>query len=538
MALGLETVGEALSPSTGPIPLFNGRDLSGFYTWLVNTKRADPNHIFTVTNGCIRISGEGLGYLATEREYRDYVLVTEFSFGPSDNAWGDKMLHARDSGVFLHSFGPDGNSFDGNGAYRAAVECNIQQAAIGDFLLIRGHDANRKELSPRFAAEVGPTSDREGWWTWKRGGRTVNIDTVGRINWYGKATNWMDVYNFRGTADVENPPLHWNRLECICRGGRITARLNGVTVNEVFNVSPSEGKVLLQCEGSEVFFRKLDLLPLPLADSGEPQPGLRSTLEFGNLFIPAGGLASGKPYDLTLHFHGAPSVVEKNFVASGTPGILLTLTLPGLSKVYTDRFAAPDTLDRLLSEVRTVVNVLAGQSALEDGATGNTNTHGMSMGRLQISSFSAGFGAVREILKHPKDYDRVDALVMADSIYAGFSGNPTNRTVDPVAMEGFLRFAQDAAAGRKTMLISHSQLKPANYAATFETADFLLKSLSLERATTNADWGGGLHLLSEAGKGGFQLLGFKGETGDDHMAHLRQLSKLLSRVGNGALQTR
>src|SRR5881296_123645 len=67
--------GEGAAAPVSPnerIHLFNGKDLSGFYTWLVDTKREDPRHVFVVTNGVIRISGEGLGYLATEKEYQDY----------------------------------------------------------------------------------------------------------------------------------------------------------------------------------------------------------------------------------------------------------------------------------------------------------------------------------------------------------------------------------------------------------------------------------------------------------------------------------
>src|SRR6185312_13132474 len=63
------------------VALFNGSDLDGFYHWLVDTKREDPRGVFTVTNGMIRVSGEGLGYLATEREFRDYRLVAEFKWG-------------------------------------------------------------------------------------------------------------------------------------------------------------------------------------------------------------------------------------------------------------------------------------------------------------------------------------------------------------------------------------------------------------------------------------------------------------------------
>ena len=50
--------------------LFNGTNLGGFYTWLADTKRERPRQVFGVTNGLIRISGEGLGYLSTQQEFR------------------------------------------------------------------------------------------------------------------------------------------------------------------------------------------------------------------------------------------------------------------------------------------------------------------------------------------------------------------------------------------------------------------------------------------------------------------------------------
>jgi hypothetical protein len=56
--------------------LFNGENLDGFRTWLVDAGRDDPRGVFTVANGVIRISGDGPGYLATDREFENYRLVT------------------------------------------------------------------------------------------------------------------------------------------------------------------------------------------------------------------------------------------------------------------------------------------------------------------------------------------------------------------------------------------------------------------------------------------------------------------------------
>ncbi len=82
------------------------------------------------------------------------------------------------------------------------------------------------------------------------------------MNWIRKSTAWRDKFGFRGEHDVEKPPGEWNRLEIICDRTRIRVELNGVRLNEAFDVFPSSGKILLQCEGSEIFFRHIELQPL------------------------------------------------------------------------------------------------------------------------------------------------------------------------------------------------------------------------------------------------------------------------------------
>ncbi|MBI4325869.1 MAG: DUF1080 domain-containing protein [Chloroflexi bacterium] len=248
---------------TAVIKLFNGRDLGGFYSWLVDTKRQDPRGVFSVTNGLIRISGNGLGYLASEKEYQDYHLVAEFKWGKTNWSWGDRLGKARDSGLFLHATGPDGNSHDGQGAFMAAIECNLFQGATGDFLLIRGTAADGSLLAPRLTAEVAEERDTDGWYTWRKGGRQQTIERWGRLNWFAKDARWKDLLDFRGSHDLESPYGEWTRVECICREDRITLRVNGTAVNEAFKVFPRAGKILLQCEGSEIFFRALELHPLP-----------------------------------------------------------------------------------------------------------------------------------------------------------------------------------------------------------------------------------------------------------------------------------
>jgi hypothetical protein len=257
LVLGQE---DAVSPREAAIKLFNGKDLEGFTTWLHDSKREDPRHVFSVRDGLLRISGDGFGYLATARAYRDYRLVVEFKWGARN--WRGREKHARDSGIFLHSAGPDGNSFDGQGAFKAAIECQVMQGRVGDLMVIGGKDERGDTLPIRMSVEAAPRRDGQGWVTWKKGGEKVVLERRGRVNWFGIDPDWKDVLDFRGANDVESPRDEWTRVECVCDGDRIAVTVNGVLVNEAFDVFPTRGPILLQAEGSEIFFRTFELHPL------------------------------------------------------------------------------------------------------------------------------------------------------------------------------------------------------------------------------------------------------------------------------------
>jgi hypothetical protein len=269
----------AISPKDEPIILFNGKDLSGFYTWLLDTKKEDPRKVFSVQDKMIHISGDGFGYLATEKRYANYELIAEFK-------WGEKNFRgrenkARDSGIFLHAYGPDGNSVDGQGAYKGAIECQIMEGAVGDLLKIRSKewvipfgDGLRAAfvIQPRWTANVSEEQDAEGYRWWRKNGKAVRDEgRAGRLNWKSKDANWRDVLGFRGKHDAESPLGEWTRIECTCWDNTITIAVNDQVVNQikdclVFKIRESDvsaGQILLQCEGSEIYFRRLELWPLP-----------------------------------------------------------------------------------------------------------------------------------------------------------------------------------------------------------------------------------------------------------------------------------
>lgn len=245
------------------VKLFNGTDLAGLYTWLNDAKYGDPRAVFAVKDGQLRISGDGYGFIGTRKSYRNYRVVVEYRWG--ERNWGRRVGLARDSGLFLHTRGPDGNTFDGNGAYRAGLECNIMEGATGDLLLIRGRDAKGEYHPLTLTGEGAAERDGAGWAYWQRGGKPVEIKNWGMFNWKDKDRQWKDAWGFRGPRDVEAKLGQWNTLECISQGDRITVKLNGIVINEAAGLWPTDGRLLLQCEGSEIFYRKWELHPLPKA---------------------------------------------------------------------------------------------------------------------------------------------------------------------------------------------------------------------------------------------------------------------------------
>lgn len=246
------------------ITLFNGKDLTGFYTWLEGgLGYEDPNRVFSVVDNvdgtpAIRVSGEDWGGFVTEQAYSDYHLVVEFRWG--NITYGDRMYKAMDSGILLHAEGQGGNTERGfDGAWMRSVEYQLIEGGTGDVILVGGYNSSGEFITPSMKAAVD--QDYNGQFFWSEGGEVREFES-GRINWYGRDPDWKDVLGFRGIQDVEKPVGEWNRAEIIADGNTLVFMLNGVVVNKGFDSDLSEGKIMLQSEGAEVFFRRIELRPL------------------------------------------------------------------------------------------------------------------------------------------------------------------------------------------------------------------------------------------------------------------------------------
>jgi hypothetical protein len=224
-----------------PIKLFNGKDLTHFYTFLKDSgKNNDPEKVFTVHDKMIHVSGKIFGYIMTEKEFENYHLVTEFKWG--HDTWEPRKGRSRDSGILLHCVGEDR-------VWPKSIECQMIEGGTGDIILVGG-------------TSVTARAEKRGKQSYFNPDAAPMMFKGGRVNWYGRDPGWKDVVGYRGAQDVEKPVGEWNRLECICDGGNLTYILNGKVVNAATNASETKGKILFQSEGAEVFFRRIDLLPL------------------------------------------------------------------------------------------------------------------------------------------------------------------------------------------------------------------------------------------------------------------------------------
>lgn len=220
----------------------------------------DPKKIWAIgENGVMRVSGEGMGYLRTKQAYRDYHLVIDYQ-------WGERTLstradRARDCGLLLHAFGPDGAY--GN-TWLSCIEGQLIEGGSGDILVLAAKGEDGTIAATKVTAEVRHDRDGEPVWSKGAGKETFPAEgkTMARINWRDRDPDWADVKGYRGAKDLENPLGEWNRMEVICAGDTIRILLNGELVNEVTDCHPSAGWIGLQSEFAACLIRRFELHPL------------------------------------------------------------------------------------------------------------------------------------------------------------------------------------------------------------------------------------------------------------------------------------
>ena len=218
------------------IVLFDGKDLSQFDRFLPSSGlNSDPNHVFTVVNGAVHISGTEFGYFITKQEYKNYYLRAEFKWG--EGTFAPRQGQARDSGILYSIQGP-------NKVWPRSVEFQINEGCTGDFWMTDGAALTPIVQTERpVRASPAPMA-------------SVKVDRFNK----GEVKN---VIGFRDpTNELEKPHGEWNVVELVNRDGHVWQYVNGKLANEGTDAFPASGKILFQSEGAEVYFRNIKLYPL------------------------------------------------------------------------------------------------------------------------------------------------------------------------------------------------------------------------------------------------------------------------------------
>lgn len=186
---------------SGFVPLFNGRDLSGWV--MVNGAPST----WTVRDGMIICTGLPTGVLRTTEHYENFILELEWRH----------LKERGNAGLFVHS---DALPVRGR-PFTRAIECQIMDGNHGDVFAIQGATMTPDRPHPRGAMRCLPSEERN------------------------------------------HPAGEWNHYRVESRDGRITLAVNGKVVSGGSQTVPRRGYITLESEGSEVHFRNIRIQTLP-----------------------------------------------------------------------------------------------------------------------------------------------------------------------------------------------------------------------------------------------------------------------------------
>lgn len=250
-------------------PLWNGKDLAGWDTYLAKPHKSvtfegetrnekgehvgpigvnkDPKRVFTIVQHegkpVIRVSGEIFGTITTRESFSNYHLRLEMKWG--EKKWAPRTELKRDSGLMYHAEGPWGTV----GAWLPSLELQIQETDMGDFW----------SVNSRAVARSRPMDEKD-----------FIYDPKGEPRLFAMTMPGVPRRCFK-LADHEKPHGEWNVIELVCLGDKAWHMVNGrvVLVLEKCErkdgdtwVPATSGRIQLQSEGAELFYRKVELRPV------------------------------------------------------------------------------------------------------------------------------------------------------------------------------------------------------------------------------------------------------------------------------------
>jgi hypothetical protein len=273
IAAGLLLANAALAADDAWHPLFNGRDLAGWDTemmilpdpkWEVPGlqrdasgnytepvgKNRDPLHVFTVTNldggPVIHVSGQGFGVMMTTAAFTNVHVRLQIKWG--DQQWGKKIGQPFDTGLlyFCHSEAGVAPT-DRFKTWPRSFEFQICQNEFGDLYALGSQ------------ITVPARLDGKLWRYDPAGTNTLFLQKKPVGN------------HCAHIVDAEKPKGEWNTLDLVTFNGDSIHVVNGRVVMRLHHAGRldgaapaliTSGKISLQTEGGECFFRNLEFQPI------------------------------------------------------------------------------------------------------------------------------------------------------------------------------------------------------------------------------------------------------------------------------------
>ncbi|BFM11283.1 hypothetical protein R50072_14360 [Simiduia litorea] len=199
----------------------------------------------------LRVSGEIYGALISKRSYRNYHLKVQVQWG--QKKWPARADLLRDTGILYHSIGPYGA--DHWRSWMLSQELQIMEGHIGDYWSQATSAMDIRAFPPEYI--MNPVASLE-----------QPFLSVG----YEQA-----IKGFVLRRENRESQQGWTDVELICYEGQSLHIVNGEVVMVLRNsrykegsefLPLREGKIQLQSEAAEVFFRQIqvrELNSLPVA---------------------------------------------------------------------------------------------------------------------------------------------------------------------------------------------------------------------------------------------------------------------------------
>jgi hypothetical protein len=244
-AIALNLHPAAISADDGWIPLLNGKNFDGWYSFTENGgKNNDPTHVFKLEDGAVHILDVAPGakfengYLSTVKDYSNVRIHAEYKWGTKRATEGK-----RNSGLLYLAGGADA-------IYPRSIECQIEESDVGDMWIVNGSQVTGFLISPTFQMY---DDDR-------------NVGTTIRSS-PGESLRILKSGDFEDRNG-------WNTVEIILDSDTATHLVNGRIVNYARDIKKPDpqnpahmipltsGHILLEAEGSEIWFREVKVKPI------------------------------------------------------------------------------------------------------------------------------------------------------------------------------------------------------------------------------------------------------------------------------------